>query len=91
MSAAAVDTLRIARPLEVAGAGRGRAEAHAEALHAVADARREDLATEVGIAMPGAKIERPGGHLDGLEERSGGVAGRLDGGGRAPRRVGRAD
>ena len=88
---AAVDTLRIARHLEAAGVGRGRAGAHAEALHAVADARREDLATEAGIAMPGAKIERLEGHLDRLEGRSGGVEGHLDGGGRAHRRIGRVD
>ena len=79
MSAAAVDTLRIARNLEAAGVERRQAEAHAEALRVVADASREDLATKGDIAMLGAKIERLEGRIDGLEGRIDGLEGRIDG------------
>ena len=79
MSAAAVDTLRIARNLEAAGVERRQAEARAEALRVVADASREDLATKGDIAMLGAKIERLEGRIDGLEGRIDGVEGRIDG------------
>ena len=79
MSAAAVDTLRIARNLEAAGVERRQAEAHAEALRVVADASHEDLATKGDIAMLGAKIERLEGRIDGVEGRIDGVEGRIDG------------
>ena len=79
MSAAAVDTLRIARNLEAAGVERRQAEAHAEALRVVADASREDLATKGDIAMLGAKIERLEGRIDGLAVQIDGLAGRIDG------------
>ena len=57
MSAAAFDTLRIARDLEAAGIERHQAEAHAEALRSVAQSARAESATKADLEAAAAGLE----------------------------------
>ena len=57
MSAAAFDTLRIARDLEAVGIERRQAEAHAEALRSVAQSARAESATKADLEAAVAGLE----------------------------------